>query len=353
MSTDDRFMRGLSVCVIIPFWNGSAWVERAIQSVIDQTIPPDEFIIVNDGSSVDERKKLEEISAHYGVRVLDKENGGQGAARNFGVAACKSDWVCFLDQDDFFLPEHIEILSDCLRESSCPPDVVYGSFHLADSTGMVHIENALEKTQPGCHPPSVDPIAVYGRNLSILPSATMISKSVFVEAGGFDAQFRGYEDDDLFARLILSGMKFCYVPRAVYVWCQHKGSSTWSGTMSRSRFLFYVKVRSQFIGESGFLSRDMAAALEDRFGRFFYKSAAYAKIQSDDNKGVELNILRNYVSDVVVDDLGWTSRAIYKTRLWVLERSGWFPMSLFFAAKRFNRVRVESRRVRDGRQFLQ
>ena len=93
---------------------------------------------------------------------------------------------------------------------------------------------------------------------------------------GFDVQFRGYEDDDLFSRLIMAGFDYAYLPEAVYVWCQHKGSTTWSPTMARSRFDYYRKIRRAHLRNERLTDRVLSDALADRFGRFFYKSAALA-----------------------------------------------------------------------------
>lgn len=352
MNRESRLSSASSVCVIIPFWNGGKWIERAIQSVVEQTLPPDEFIVVNDGSSPDERKRLEELSHRYDFRILDKENGGQGSARNYGVAASKSDWICFLDQDDFYLPDHIKMLAACLSETSPLPGVVYGSFHLADSSGKVHVENALENTQSGLHPPVKSAVSVYGRNLSILPSAVMIYKSVFLKAGGFDAQFRGYEDDDLFGRLILSGVDFHYVPKAVYVWCQHKGSTTWSSTMSRSRFLFYVKVRRQFVDVSDALPRDLALALEDRFGRYFYKAAVLSRANRDDEQVIDISNFNAFVHDIKSDPVPSIVKFKYLARWFLVAFGDFFPFSLFWRVKYSNRRRVEARKLRSGKSFV-
>lgn len=344
----------MSVCVIIPFWNGSRWVERAIRSVVEQTISPAEFYVVNDGSRADERALLGELAQKYGFQILDQENGGQGSARNHGVAACQADWICFLDQDDFYVPEHIEILLKLVPANPHGFGFGYGSYNLADEAGKVFFENELLRSQSGLHPPRRDFLQMIGRNLSILPSASIISKDAFRQVGGFDCQFRGYEDDDLFSRIILAGLDCSYVPVPVYVWCQHKGSTTWSPTMAKSRFQYYRKVREFGAAQAkGFVdARALAKVLMTRFGRFFYKSAALAVAFRGDAQQLDLTLFRLYVTDLAVDDVPWPDRLLYRFRLWLLEHTRVLPLSLIWALKRFNRRRVDARRIRDGRQFL-
>lgn len=342
----------MSVSVVIPFWNGSQWIERAVASVANQTLRPDEFFVVNDGSRPRERELLSGLARKHGFVILDKENGGQGSARNHGVAHSRSELICFLDQDDFFLPDHIEKLFALAAGRGENFGFAYGSYDLADAHGVVHVKNDLELNQGRLHPPPCDPIELFGRNLSILPSASIISKRAFQSVEGFDVQFRGYEDDDLFSRMILAGFDCVYLPESVYVWCQHKGSTTWSPAMARSRFDYYRKIRGSNAIDGRLADRALADALADRFGRFFYKSAALA-VGGDSALGLDMDIFQSYVRDVERDNLSPAKRRVFCLRAWLLGRTDVFPLSLIWALKRLNRRRVDARRLRDGRQFLE
>lgn len=344
----------MTVSVVIPFWNGSQWIERAVASVARQTVRPDEFFVVNDGSKPQERELLVGLAQRYGFVILDKENGGQGSARNHGVEHSHSEYVCFLDQDDFFLPDHVEKLRRLASTAGQGFGFGYGSYDLADGSGVVHVRNDLARNQAHLHPPPRDPIALFGRNLSILPSASIVSRRAFVAVGGFDVQFRGYEDDDLFSRLILAGFDYAYLPEAVYVWCQHKGSTTWSPAMARSRFAFYRKIRfSRSDVDRGVLEdRALADALADRFGRFFYKAAALA-VGTGAHDSLDAEIFKSYVQDVSQDNVSTHLKWRFKARAWILAQTENPPLSWLWLLKRMNRSRVDARRLGDGRQFLE
>lgn len=341
----------MRVAVIIPFWNGGRWIERAIESVARQNRPPNEFIVVNDGSAPVERAHLETLRLKHGFRVLDKENGGQGSARNFGVFHCTSELICFLDQDDFYLPDHIETLVSQVPSELGAFGFAYGSFHIADEAGIVHVNHALSLDDPQLHPPPPDPVRLFGRNISILPSASIILKSAFDAVGGFDNQFRGYEDDDLFSRMILAGFGCSYVPVPVYVWCQHKGSTTWTASMTVSRFKYYKKIRQRYIDEAS-LTEELAVALEDRFGRFFYKSAALNLSSAEEDKVLVWSVFSDYVEDLKQDSAPLLIRLLYRFRFAVLSYADAPPISWWVALKRWNRRRVDDRRLRSGRTFL-
>lgn len=341
----------MRVAVIIPFWNGGRWIERAVESVVHQNRLPNEFIVVNDGSLPAERAHLETLRLKHGFRVLDKENGGQGSARNFGVLHCTSELICFLDQDDFYLPDHIETLVSQIPSEPDGFGFAYGSFHIADETGEIHVHHSLGLEEPRFHPPPPDPVELFGRNISILPSASIILKSAFDAVGGFDVQFRGYEDDDLFSRMILAGFECSYVPVPVYVWCQHKGSTTWTASMTVSRYRYYKKIR-QIYTDKASLTKDLIVALEVRFGRFFYKSAALNLSAAKEDKLLVWSVFTGYVEDVKQDCAPISTRLLYRFRFIVLSCADIAPISWWLDLKRWNRRRVDDRRVRSGRIFL-
>lgn len=103
-------MQGLkpTVAVIIPTYNRAHCVGEAIQSVLDQTVPADEIIVIDDGST----DNTPEVLSAFGDRivVITQPNAGVSAARNAGIARATSEWIAFLDSDDIWYPNRIEVL---------------------------------------------------------------------------------------------------------------------------------------------------------------------------------------------------------------------------------------------------
>jgi len=93
--------------VIIPNYNNAATLGRAIDSVLAQTWPAHEIIVIDDGSS----DASPEVAARYGqrIRYIRQANGGVSAARNAGAALASGNWLAFLDADDTFLPERLAL----------------------------------------------------------------------------------------------------------------------------------------------------------------------------------------------------------------------------------------------------
>ena len=250
-----------TVVVIIPFYNGADWVERAIKSVVAQTVKPDEFIVVNDGSKPEEREALGKLADTYKFEIIDKPNGGQGSARNAGVKASKSEFISLLDQDDYYFPDHIRDLVDALPINDSRLGFVYADLCAADGRGNILHSNMLRDVPGTTHPKQGHIPNLLRFDLFILPSAALIERTAFEAVGGFDEQFTGYEDDDLFLRIFRAGYTNYFLDKPVTAWCQHQGSTSWSikcraaaGSTSRSSYRPFLTTRSRTSISSGNVS---------------------------------------------------------------------------------------------------
>src|SRR6185437_7308560 len=94
------------VSVIIPTYNCVNYISRAIHSVLFQTYPNIEIIVVNDGST-DDTSKLLDILFSNKITVINQVNKGVAAARNAGIKVAKGKYIAMLDADDIFLNDRI------------------------------------------------------------------------------------------------------------------------------------------------------------------------------------------------------------------------------------------------------
>lgn len=101
--------------VIIPAYNAANFIQRSVRSVLNQTFSDFEIIVVNDGSKDATYEKAVSISDARLI-VIDKQNEGVSVARNTGIQAARGEYICFLDADDEYLPEHLAILADSIEE---------------------------------------------------------------------------------------------------------------------------------------------------------------------------------------------------------------------------------------------
>jgi glycosyltransferase involved in cell wall biosynthesis len=106
----------INVTVVIPLFNKQKAIERSISSVLLQSLPPNELIIVDDGSTDNSlkiaRKGLQRASNQIRCKIISQENAGVSVARNRGADEASSDYIAFLDADDEWLPDYLEELQE-------------------------------------------------------------------------------------------------------------------------------------------------------------------------------------------------------------------------------------------------
>ncbi|MEZ5818896.1 MAG: glycosyltransferase family A protein [Hyphomicrobiaceae bacterium] len=109
----------LDVSVVIPLYNKANYVARAVRSALDQTLPPREVVVVDDGSTDGGTDIVERLAADDAcVRLIRQANAGPSAARNRGIAEARGKWIAFLDADDMLLPRHLETAAEM---AACEP----------------------------------------------------------------------------------------------------------------------------------------------------------------------------------------------------------------------------------------
>lgn len=109
--------------VVIPCHNAEQTIVEALQSVVDQTFPPHQVIVVDDGS-IDGSSSL--IESRFGqVQLIRQANAGAGPARNVGASVASGEFIAFLDADDLWMPNHLEALAEAASE--LPDALMLGS----------------------------------------------------------------------------------------------------------------------------------------------------------------------------------------------------------------------------------
>lgn len=109
--------------IIITTFNRPDKLREAIASVLAQTFSDFELILVNDGSSKSYAELEEYIKGKEQIHYFYKQNEERSIARNFGIAKAKGQWICFLDDDDIYLPEHLAFRYDAIRKD--PSEAIF------------------------------------------------------------------------------------------------------------------------------------------------------------------------------------------------------------------------------------
>ncbi len=207
-----------SVSLIMPAYNASKYICRAIDSILAQTLPVDEIIVVDDGST----DNTVELLTEYGdkVKVICQTNAGASVARNTGINAANSDWIAFLDADDQWLPDKNQLQVELLKRN---PDLVWVSSNhircLCDRNiqRVHHSEKKADELLAGKEYFSeffdAFRAQVYGN-----ASNMMVKKQVFNEVGLFPIGQKNVNDMDMWWRIGLKYPELGFVnkPLSIY-----------------------------------------------------------------------------------------------------------------------------------------
>ncbi|MCE2693094.1 MAG: glycosyltransferase family 2 protein [Verrucomicrobiota bacterium] len=225
----NRFMetssRVPSISVVIPAYNREKLILPTLRSVLNQRRQPIEVIVVDDASpdgtvEVVNAFARENPSLHLRC-VVQSRNQGVSAARNRGIREASGEWVAFLDSDDLWEPNHLELMVAKLREDDA--DIVFARAMKFQS----ETPDNLVRNWADAYTSAGEIVRVMIRTNYILPSAMMIRRAVLLEHGMFDEdpRMQHAEDADLCWSLAAAGRRFSFVGEYTCRYRQHANSA--------------------------------------------------------------------------------------------------------------------------------
>lgn len=202
----------LKVSVIIPFYKNALTIERALHSILNQSSPVSEIVIVNDDSP-DREALIEVLKRFPEVKLVNNTtNKGLAYSRNNGVLNSTGDVLCFLDADDEVHPQKIEIQLKLLTSKNaitCNNKVISNS----SETYL----NRLYTPDSFRYRIFKTPYLVAYRN-NLTGAGMMISRDLFEAIGGYDEDLRSAEDYDLWLRLLEVNIQVVLIQLPLYMW---------------------------------------------------------------------------------------------------------------------------------------
>ena len=204
MQFDEKRVADLSISVVIPTYNRAHLVTRAVESVLNQTKPPTEIIVVDDGSQDDTPARLAAFAPQ--VKYIHQQNQGAPVARDTGVKAASSPWVAFLDSDDYWERSYLQQMARAMvatserahlyfADTSVPPSYQADSFWAYRGFA---IEGEYEFCEDG-----TDWVMMPGQPMHLI--ASIINRDAYFACGGFYTPLRYRDDTHLFFKLGLGG----------------------------------------------------------------------------------------------------------------------------------------------------
>jgi tetratricopeptide (TPR) repeat protein len=215
------------VSAVIPVYNGAAFLEESIGSLLTQTLKLDEIIIVDDCSTDKSIKNAKEIACQSKgvVKIYCRSHkSGAAVARNLGCELAKGEWILFMDADDYAEPSLLQWELDAIEsyeeQWGALPILAYSAYQSFNTLGDTLA--GIYRSQP------VRPGEILGYELvrnRISTSGLLVKRESFYQAGGFDTALKYSEDYDLWLRLAGLG-DFAYVDEPLVKIRRHPGNTS-------------------------------------------------------------------------------------------------------------------------------
>jgi glycosyltransferase involved in cell wall biosynthesis len=284
--------------VIIPLYNKEKYILKTLESVINQSFKNFEVIIVDDGST-DESFALIENIEDIRIKIFRVENQGASSARNYGMQKAKSDYIAFLDADDLWLNNHLQVLFDLIQEF--PEAGLFSTGYLISYNS--HKKRAVIKGFPDEFKGITTNFFKNNLYASIVNSSiSAIKKSVLKNVNGFDLNLRSGQDTDFWIRIALNYKVALHnIVTGIYI----KNDESLSNSKS-------VKERIKFLNKFTHLETTNKG-LKSYMDMNRYSVAIYYKILNEDT------ISQSIYDAISKDNLSLKQRLIYNLPLFLLK----------------------------------
>lgn len=223
--------------IVIPLYNKEKYIENTLKSVLNQSFIDFEIILVNDGSTDNSEQIVFQFNDNR-INYFYKKNEGVSIARNFGIEQAKSNFICFLDADDFWYENFLQTMYTYIKKfptykvfSSAieieNPKIIFPAQYSIKRNNDFEIVNFFEASEKEC---------------AIWTSSAIFHESIFKKTGVFDPNIKIAEDTDLWIRVGLNyQILFIWKILARYVYDQQSVSRDTNYIFEESSFAKYYE----------------------------------------------------------------------------------------------------------------
>jgi len=209
----------VKISAIVPVYNCARYVGKAIESIFAQTHPASEIIVVDDGSTDGTRDALERYKSS--ITYIYQKNAGEPAARNTGMRHSSGDYIAYLDADDLWMPDKLELQLQYLKtHPNC--DLVYTDMMTFDDQGIIEHSVRAARGRVYCSGkifPQLFRETLFGSG------SVLFRKEAAEKVGGFDETFLVGSDYEMWLRMARH-FDFGYVDKPLLMYRQHPEMST-------------------------------------------------------------------------------------------------------------------------------
>lgn len=195
--------------IVIPTHNRAQDLQRCLMSLVNQTYKNFEVLVCDDGSTDNTKEVADDFKDKLSLRYFYNQNtGGPAGPRNVGIQNALSEWICFLDSDDWYSENRLEVLSKLNLDEF---DLLYHDLNVVKNDKVIRLITSRTLSEKEAYRDLLC-------NLNAIPtSSTCIRKSFLIEANGFsqNKDIVGLEDFHLWIRIAKLNARFRYLPKAL------------------------------------------------------------------------------------------------------------------------------------------
>ncbi|KGK23186.1 hypothetical protein DC58_10095 [Vibrio navarrensis] len=230
------------ISVVIPTFKRPDLLERLLESISLQTLKPQEVIVVDDHSNMNDEYNLVIRKYHEEFKVLKyivlEKNSGAPTARNRGILEAKSEWIALVDDDDEWLPTKLEKQFNLIKKSH---DKNLGLIY----TWTEAVGQNGQESYTSYHSHRGDVCAKILSTNFIMSASVIVKKSAIMDAGLFDVHLPSCQDWDMWTRIALKGYEFDVVEERLTIYHRHGGESI--GLSARAKLGYKLFLESHWI----------------------------------------------------------------------------------------------------------
>lgn len=205
-----------SICAIIPTYNRAGYIRETIDSILNQTRPVQEIIVVNDGSTDDTVAVVEAYGTR--VRLISKENGGKASALNRALAVTRADYIWICDDDDIADPHAMEHLAGAL-DADPAAGMAYGRYDIFED---IDGRRVIHKSTYWARPEEPNDRINFLEGMFTNQFAMLVRRCIYEKTGPFREDMIRSQDFEMTTRIVRHTKTVC-IPHTIFYYREHQG----------------------------------------------------------------------------------------------------------------------------------
>ena len=252
-------MMGEKISVIVPVYNVEAYLERCVESILQQTYAHFELILINDGSTDSSGQICDRLASQYeNIKVYHIENAGVSNARNMGIQLATGSWVTFIDSDDFVTQDYLATLASAVEGLNV--GFVIAPLHHIKNGIVTDIPPHSGKTELWSTEETMKELLMTTRT-SFFPVAKLFKRDLLADEK-FNTNYHLAEDALFLTELLLkTRCSSVFIDKPIYYYDHREGSAT----TSVNRYVFdTIEVYKQIIAQVSQIFPNLKHELKNR-----------------------------------------------------------------------------------------